>query len=47
MEVSTLDLEDYNSFRKWANVLLTDVMDIQMSNNCPVEIFIAMFELRK
>ena len=48
MEVSnTKDLEDYNSFRKWANVLLTDIMDIQMSNNCPVEIFIAMFEIKK
>ena len=34
MEISkNKDFENYNSFRKWANIFLKDLNDIQMSSN--------------
>ena len=41
------DFENYNSFRKWANIFLKDLNDIQMSNNNDQEVLNYLFEIKK
>ena len=44
MEISkNKDFENYNSFRKWANIFLKDLNDIQMSSNNFSEVFNYLF----
>ena len=48
MEISkNKDFENYNSFRKWANIFLKDLNDIQMSSNNFSEVFNYLFEIKK
>ena len=48
MEVSkNKDFENYNSFRKWANIFLKDLNDVLMSGNNFSEVFNYLFEIKK
>ena len=41
------DFENYNSFRKWANIFLKDLNDIQMSNNNHQDVLNYLLEIKK
>ena len=41
------DFESYHTFRKWANILLDDINDIQMSGANHIEVFDYLIEIKK
>ena len=41
------DFESYHTFRKWANILLDDINDIQMSGVNHIEVFDYLIEIKK
>ena len=48
MEISkNKDFESYHTFRKWANILLDDLNDIQMSGANHNEVFDYLIEIKK